>query len=95
MSRTLTGPHLITTTPSLTACHRCRLPLLAATVGGLDRHIDPQPLQQAGELAALLAGRTTYDLRGELLIRRTRWRIAGGRRDLPVLAEHYCSKEVA
>lgn len=88
--RTLTGPHFITTTPNLIHCAHCQRPLLAATVDGLDTHIDPTPLTPAGELTALLTGRPTYDLRGELLARRTAVRIRGGNRDLPVVAEHTC-----
>lgn len=89
-NRVLSGPHFITTAPSLTVCAGCRTPILAVTVGGLDRHIDLTPLTDAGELAALLAGRATYDLRGEHLIRRYVERVAAGRRELPVLAGHAC-----
>lgn len=90
-TRTITGPHFITTEPSLITC-RCGQPILAATVGGLDKHIDPTPLTEAGELAALLTGRSTYDLAGarrDHLIRRDIHRIHAGRQH-PVLAEHRC-----
>lgn len=92
-TRTITGPTLITTAPNLVDCRHCGRPLLAATVGGLDRHVDPAPLTDAGELAALLAGRATYDLAGinrDHLIRRSVHRIhATGRH--PVLADHDCA----
>jgi hypothetical protein len=90
----LDGPHLITTRPGLIHCRTCRRPVLAATVGGLDRHIDPVPLTEPGELAALLAGRPTYDLAGSMadhLIRRTVHHIRAGARRLPVVALHDCA----
>lgn len=88
--RVITGPHFITTSPNAIACAHCRRPILAATVGGLDRHIDPAALTPAGELTALLARRTTYDLNGDHLIRRTVHRIAAGRPH-PVVADHTCT----
>ena len=91
MVRTLSGPYLITTSPSLTTC-RCGLPVLAATVVGLDRHVDTAALNDWGELAALLAGRKTYELHGEQLVPRSSERLREGRpADTPVLADHACT----
>lgn len=93
--RVITGPHLITTAPNVITCRSCGRPLLAVTVGGLDRHVDPAPLTELGELAALMSGRVTYDLSGSLadhLIRRTVHRIAVPR-GLPVVAEHRCDSQ--
>jgi hypothetical protein len=90
----ITGPHFITTRPNLITCRTCTRPQLAATVGGIDRHIDPAPLTTAGELAALLTGRHTYNLAGPLsdhLIRRTVHHIRGADRTLPVVADHTCN----
>lgn len=90
----ITGPHFITTRPTLVDCRACGRPQLAVTVGGLDRHIDPAPLTAAGELAALLAGRATYNLAGPLsdhLIRRTVHHIHGRDRTVPVVADHGCT----
>lgn len=95
--RVITGPHLITTAPALVPCRSCRRPQLVATVDGLDRHVDPAPLTSAGELAALLAGRATYNLAGlnrDHLIRRTVHHIRGGRRH-PVVADHTCQPPAA
>lgn len=91
--RVITGPHFITTSPIAISCDGCGRPVLAATVGGIDRHVDPTPLNPAGELAALLGGRPTYDLTGagaDHLIRRTAIRITAGRARGPVLADHTC-----
>jgi len=94
-NQVITGPHFITTRPTLTTCRTCHRPQLAATVGGIDRHIDPAPLTAAGELAALLHGQATYNLAGPLadhLIRRTVHHIRGGQRTgLPVVADHTCT----
>lgn len=84
------GPHFITTSPTVTTCHRCRRPVLAATVTGLDRHVDLATLTAEGELMALLERRATYELRGERLIRRTTLHIGNGERACPVLADHAC-----
>lgn len=89
----ITGPHFITTRPALIPCAHCPAHLLAATVLGIDRHIDTVPLTPAGELAALLTGRATYNLAGlnrDHLVRRTVHHIRGGNRRLPVVADHNC-----
>lgn len=84
------GPYLITTAPSLIQCQTCDRPVLAATVGGLDRHIDTACLNPAGELAALLQGRPTFELHNDRLIRRGAEKIRAGRTGHPVMAEHSC-----
>lgn len=82
---------MITTTPSLITCRRCHTPVLAATVGGLDRHVDTATLNDVGELAALVEGRATFTLAAEdYLARRTVHHIAAGPARRPVLAEHNC-----
>lgn len=89
MPKTLQGPHFITTEPTVTRCAHCNQHLLAATVGGLDCHIDTTPVNPDGELAALLHGITTYELRGQLLIRRTVNHIRAGAAGC-VLTAHIC-----
>lgn len=85
------GIHLITTAPSLTKCRRCHRQVLAATVGGLDRHVDTATLNDAGELAALLSGLATYALVAEdYLSRRSVVAISAGPPKRPVLADHAC-----
>lgn len=91
MSRVVSNrQYLITTTPSLIQCYGCNRPVLAATVGGLDRHIDTACLTPAGELAALLQGRSTFELHNDVLIRRGPEKIRAGLPGRPVLAEHSC-----
>ncbi len=85
------GPHLITTTPSLITCRRCSRPVLAATVGGLDVHVDTACLNEAGEVMALIEGRSTYNLVGERLYRRGPEKIREGGRTAPVLGKHSCA----
>lgn len=87
------GPHLITTAPSLTVCRRCKRPVLAATVGGIDRHVDTATLNDVGELAALIEGRATYALVAhDYLSRRTVHDISAGAPKHPVLADHVCKE---
>lgn len=64
---------------------------MAATVVGFDRHVDTATLNDLGELAAVMAGRTTYELHGELIVPRTRYRLAAPRDpSIPVVADHVC-----
>jgi hypothetical protein len=96
MVRTLTGPYMITTSPSVTTCTRCKKgPVLAATVDGFDQHIDPTTLSWQGELRALMEGLATYEMHGDLLIRRTPLRIEKGSWNGPVLADHACRQRWA
>lgn len=91
--RVITGPHFITTTPALVTCRHCAQPTLTATVGGIDRHIDIAPLTPAGELAALLEHRATYNLIGarrDHLVQRTVHHIRAADQAAPVLADHNC-----
>lgn len=92
MVRTITGPYLITTSPSLTVCRKCRHRVLAATVGGIDRHVDPVPLNALGEFRALVSGVVTYELRGDFLFRRTKAHISAGvgSPEASVLPAHTC-----
>jgi hypothetical protein len=73
----------------------CHLPTLAgydADTCALDTWCDLAELTLAGEVHALLAGRTTYELTTERLYRRDRWTITGrpAGRMTPVFAEHRC-----
>lgn len=96
MPRELIGPHFITTSPSPTICKKCNAHLLAATIDGLDYRVDVVPLTAAGELEVLIRGGTTFELRNELLIRRTVHHIAAGMPEhTPVLAAHTCTPVAA
>lgn len=49
------------TRPKLSRCQRCMGPvLIARTVAGLDVEVGAAPLSVLGELAATMAGRSTY-----------------------------------
>jgi hypothetical protein len=92
--QTSSGPHLISTSPSLIKCRKCGQPVMACTVSGMDRHIDPAALTQAGELAVLLSGRATFSLRGDTVFSRTPEKIRSGDRRYPVLPEHRCGATI-
>lgn len=92
MPRTVRGPYLITTSPSLTECMVCGRPVLAATVGGLDKHIDTATLSDTGELVALLSRCKTYELHGDELVERSAARIGSTEQHAPVLADHRCGR---
>lgn len=90
MVRTVRGPYLITTSPSMTVCSSCHATVVAVTVAGFDRHIDLAALNDAGELVALLSGCQTYELVGDELMKRNAAMIAKPR-TRPVLADHRCA----
>jgi hypothetical protein len=79
--------HLVTTPPTITVCGTCHAPVLAAVVGGLERHVDPATLTADGQLHAARAGLALFVLRGSTLYRLTAEHVRadpGG----TVLAEH-------
>lgn len=88
--------HLITRPARADACRRCGWPVLTAISGGCPVQADIQPLAADTELAALLAGRLTYDIcvsgNRVHLERRDIFRIRAGRNH-PVVATHTCKRE--
>lgn len=84
--------HLVSTTASQTTCDRCGASLLTGWAEGILARVEAVALDRAGEIAALIQGRITYDLvYGELVDRDAR-RIRGQRRG-SVYAEHRCERE--
>lgn len=87
---------MLKSTPvSLAVCPRCGRHMLSGFSEGCWVRADPAPLDPAQELAAIQAGRSTYDLqplglpRRPYLWHRTSFRILGARKWM-VLAEHVC-----
>jgi hypothetical protein len=84
---------------STTRCPACGAPVIRAlddTVAAFTAVADPDPVDRAGELTALLTGRDTYALTTVprlTLRRRDRWQIAGRPADtLHVVAAHACGQ---
>ena len=81
------------------ACPRCRRHVLTAVVDGLLTNCDPENLTVAGELAARLQDRMTFDVHVYGLPRCMHFeyrhldRIKAPRR-YPVVAEHRCGSEL-
>jgi hypothetical protein len=88
--------HLVTTTPEIMECGRCKAMTLGATLGGLPYACDPTPLTAEGEMLSLLVGRRTYAWRpGHYLVHRGVVHITAGYPDeVDVLAEHYCGQAI-
>lgn len=86
--------------PSLkTQAHRCGAQVITGWDGercALFVTLDPSPLTPTGEVAALTAGRATYQMRRGRIDRRDRWNIPGHppSLDLPVIAEHRCDEVI-
>ena len=81
----------------LRTCPRCH----QAVITGLDARrcairvaCDPVCLDQLGEAAALLSGRSTYELWGRELEKRDQWKIAAGI-SRPVMRQHQCGNAVS
>lgn len=81
-----------------TVCRHCHVPTvcaLDADVCAFEVALDPTPLDPIGEVLALAAGRTTYDVvsakTGPQIEPRNPFRIAQSRRH-QVLAEHRCGQ---
>lgn len=74
-----------------TTCRTCGQPVIAGPDNdacGIDATCDRTALSRAGELLAVISGRTTYQDDGTRLHRRDRWRI---HTSAPrVVAEHRC-----
>ncbi|MGI5155790.1 hypothetical protein [Microbispora sp. CA-102843] len=87
--------HFISTPALLDTCHHCGRPILTAHSEGLLARADPTPITPADELAALIAGRRTYDIhpmglpRKPYLVHRSQFRIRAPRK-WAVVAEHQC-----
>jgi len=87
-------------------CKTCNEPVfsgLDGDIAALEVRTDVRPLNAAGELAALIAGRTTYELTWNCsngryeLEWRSQWQIVGrppGTPGIDVLATHVCGTNV-
>jgi hypothetical protein len=99
---TKTGQELGQRRARVVGCKQCGEPVfrgLDADIAALEVCTDVRPLNAAGELAALIAGRATFELTWERgrgryeLRRRDQWQIAGrppGTGGMDVLAAHHC-----
>jgi hypothetical protein len=78
-----------------TTCDRCHQIVLAGIAEALPIRLDPNPLDQTTEVAALIAGRMTWQMNRR---REVWWRCsgkiaahpAGDHRDYAVFADHDC-----
>lgn len=84
--------YLVSTQAVDTACW-CGAPVLRALDEGLEAKVDVAPVDRAGEIAALLAGRHTYSLspRSRYLIYRSAEHILAGDLKGTVHAQHRCT----
>lgn len=89
----MTG-HLVTRPAALAECRRCGAATITAMVDGLLTAVDTQPLSISAEIAAIMAGKTTFNLMvtGQRIYLEWRsvTRIRAGR-DHPVVARHPCA----
>lgn len=88
-------PHLETTPALVHACKRCGRPVLYGLAEGLHARADIAPIGQAAEIAAVIAGRSTYTLRRSGLIQRDASRRADPTLAVPVLVAHDCPRRTA
>lgn len=85
--------HLVTQPAKTAECSRCGNTVITAITGGLTTVTDIQALSIGEEIAAILAGRVTFDLHAQgkqvFLEWRDIIRIRAGR-NYPVVALHQC-----
>lgn len=86
-----THRHLETTPPLVHTCRRCGRPVVYGLAEGIPARVDTIPVDQAGEIAAVVAGRQTYTLRRSGLIHRDVRRRSDPTLAGPVLVEHACA----
>ncbi len=84
--------HLETTEAIVITCHRCLRPVIYGIAEGIAARVDAVVLDQAAEIAAVLARRQTYTLRRSGLIRRDATRRSDPDLTGPVVAEHNCPR---
>lgn len=82
--------HFETTSPAVVICWRCGRPTIYGLAEGVIARADPNPIDQVGEIRAVIAGRATYTLRRTGLIQRDASRRADDTLAAPVLASHVC-----
>lgn len=87
--------HLDTTAPLVHTCRRCGRPVIYGLAEGVPARADVAPVDQRGEIVAVLAGRQTYTLRRSGLIHRDAGRRADPTLAAPVVAEHGCQGATA
>jgi len=82
----------LTHKPRPRRCLQCGVPVLAAMDDlGQPAYLEPVPVNNAGELKALMTGRPTYALDHGAIYTRNHWHIRGRPADTePTYAEHAC-----
>lgn len=87
---------MISTPAVLDTCRRCGALILIGQSEGLTTRANPAPLTPQEEYDAILLGHATYDVhplglpRRPFLMHRHSFRIARGRREWKVVADHHC-----
>ena len=85
--------HLVSTKITHTRCPHCRAHILVALDNGIPARVDPTPLlNRTAEIAALLAGRWTYELHLGELMHRDAARIHANNTRGTIHADHQCKK---
>lgn len=87
--------HLETTQAFVHTCPRCRATILYGLAEGIPARVDPEPVDQPGEIAAVVAGRQTYTLTRGGLVQRDAGRRSDPSLTGPVLAAHDCLRRTA
>lgn len=84
------------TTPARASpCPRCRAALVVGQVEGLTTRCDALAVTPPGELAAVLAGRQSFELKHGKLYWRDSFRIRGGKIKGLILVTHKCGMVIA
>jgi hypothetical protein len=87
--------HLISTPATAQTCPRCGAPILTALDEGIPARVDQDPVDNAGEISAILDGRWTFVLtQFRHLVHRDAHRITAGKPRGTIHAEHHCTRNI-
>lgn len=86
--------HAISTRPEIGRCHRCERLILAGHDDGMAYRVEVDPINQHGEIAAVIDGIDTFQMIGATLAYRDSERMRHSADDSSVFVTHYCSRTI-
>lgn len=86
--------HLVTTGPHPALCLKCDSLILIGIAEGISYSIDPDPLNHAGEVAAILDGLDTWEMCARRIVSRDASRIQYTTPETRVFTSHACHRPI-
>lgn len=86
--------HLIARRAAPRRCRTCNAVIIVGWVDGMIVKVDAEPVDESGEVTAMLDGRWTFSFRGGVPVWRTSELIRAGWPDAGVYVAHRCPRSV-